>query len=149
MEPDLSPGANTDYAQNRIEMNQDADLAKKSAALMSSNITSMIRLIESSSEPSHGPAAHPRRQLRAYLKETMSEYLEVIMEYKKSEVRLPVLVEKPMRSARAERVRRTSRKRERGADSKNTTIVHLGTSTTPIPKPVNIPKDTSDVHFLM
>ncbi|VDO39265.1 unnamed protein product [Haemonchus placei] len=84
------PRGDAAYTQIRFELNQAVDLAKKSAALMSRNITSMISLLESGSEPSHGPAAHPRRRsFEAYLTETMSEYLKAMMEYIKSEVRLP------------------------------------------------------------
>ncbi|VDO47032.1 unnamed protein product [Haemonchus placei] len=94
------------YAQNKIEINQAVDLAKKSAALISRNITSMTPSIENGSEPS-GPAVRPkRRSFKACSTETISEYLEAMMGYIKSEARHLALIENSMRSARAERVLR-------------------------------------------
>ncbi|XGW16887.1 hypothetical protein V3C99_001933 [Haemonchus contortus] len=78
-----SPRGGVAYAQSRIELYQAVDLATKTAALMSCNITSMILLNKSGSEPSHGPAAHPRRRsTEPYSTETMSEYLEDMIECK-------------------------------------------------------------------
>ncbi|VDO51883.1 unnamed protein product [Haemonchus placei] len=70
------PRGDAACAQNRMELNQAAELARKSVALMSRNIVSLIPMIESTCEPSHGPSAHPRHSnVDAYSAETVVEYL--------------------------------------------------------------------------
>ncbi|KAK6028431.1 zinc knuckle, partial [Ostertagia ostertagi] len=133
------PRGDAAYAQNRIEMNQAVDLAKKSAALMSRNITSLIPVIESGTEPSHGPAAHPRRgSLEAYSTETMSrvpgghDRIHKIRSATSQVIRKNDEISKSRQGAQD-----ISRKRKRNANTKDIIIVHSGISTSTVPEPHN------------
>ncbi|KAK5972311.1 hypothetical protein GCK32_020134 [Trichostrongylus colubriformis] len=132
------PRGDAAYAQNRLELIKEAELAKKSVPLMSRNIVSLIPLMESSSKPSHGPSAHPRESSTdAYSVDTMVEYLTAMLDYIKAEVQLPRLVRT---SRRAQRVREYFQERKaryrgaRGAHSSQDTH-YASSSHRPAPYP--------------
>ncbi|KAK5972807.1 Zinc knuckle [Trichostrongylus colubriformis] len=110
------PRGDAAYAQNRLELIKAAELAKKSVPLMSRNIVSLIPLMESSSEPSHGPSAHPRESSTdAYSDDTMVEYLTAMLDYIKAEVQLPRLVRTLRRAQRVREHFQERKARYRGA----------------------------------
>ncbi|KAK5976149.1 hypothetical protein GCK32_000511 [Trichostrongylus colubriformis] len=115
------PRGDAAYAQNRLELNKATELAKKSVPLMSRNIVSLIPPMESSSEPSHGPSAHPRESpTDAYSVDTMVEYLTAMLDYIKAEMQLPRLVRTSRRAQRVRKYFQERNARYRGARGAHT-----------------------------
>ncbi|EYC05726.1 hypothetical protein Y032_0080g1333 [Ancylostoma ceylanicum] len=86
------PRGDDGYDQNRMETNEAIDLARKTASLMKQNLISLIPVIESVKEPSHGPAAHPRVSAAdAYTAAVIKEYFNMLRDYIRAEVQLPEL----------------------------------------------------------
>lgn len=88
------PRGDAAYYQNRTDINEAVELARKSVALMAHNIVSLVPMFETSSEPSHGPSAHPREaSTDSYSKKAMVEYFRALVDYVKAEIVLPPFVE--------------------------------------------------------
>ncbi|VDO34877.1 unnamed protein product [Haemonchus placei] len=78
-----------DTAYDGMELNQAVELARKSVALMSRNIVSLIPMIECTCEPSHGQSVHRRNSdADVYSEETVIGYMQVLREYVKPEINL-------------------------------------------------------------
>ncbi|VDP16976.1 unnamed protein product [Heligmosomoides polygyrus] len=104
------PRGDKAYERNRIDMNEALELAKSVAVLAKQNLISCIPVIESSTEPSHGPGARPRSSSNEnYSKGVMKDYFEVLSTYLKGEVDIPPFEEKPSRNARTHQYFREKR----------------------------------------
>uniref|UniRef100_W6NCE2 Uncharacterized protein n=1 Tax=Haemonchus contortus TaxID=6289 RepID=W6NCE2_HAECO len=86
------PRGDKSYMQSRSDMNDAIELAKSAAVLMKQGLKSLIPVIESSQEPSHGPGARPRSSsAEAYSRDVIKEYYDALMTNVKAEVDLPPL----------------------------------------------------------
>ncbi|KAK6022132.1 hypothetical protein OSTOST_12183, partial [Ostertagia ostertagi] len=95
------PRGDKAYEQNRSDLNDAINLAKSSAVLSKQCLCSLIPSIESASEPSHGPGAHPRNSCaEPYSKDVLRVYV-------KSEVDMP-----PIRAIGESRVREYFKQRK-------------------------------------
>ncbi|KIH48794.1 hypothetical protein ANCDUO_21133 [Ancylostoma duodenale] len=95
------PRGDAAYQQNRMEINEMIDLARKTATMMKQNLVSLIPMIEAGREPSHGPSAHPRANpADPYSVAVMKEYFDSLREYIRAEIQLPEFTPTASRSAR-------------------------------------------------